>query len=108
MAIRSAQKYLGDKIVRTAPPHKILDPKAGLLIAVKLYVLTRNTLGGIETNLNAQTLSKSDEPIEVLYAAGEAAGFGGGGMHGYNALEWTFLRGCILSGMKAGQAIGVG
>ncbi|MGI9351260.1 MAG: FAD-binding dehydrogenase [Rhizobiaceae bacterium] len=103
MAIHSARKYLGDKLIRTAKPHKILDPKAGPLIAVRLNLLTRKTLGGIHTNLDAQVLDKLGEPIEGLYAAGEVAGFGGGGYHGYNALEGTFLGGCIFSGRAAGK-----
>ena len=106
MAIRSARNYLGDKLIRTAKPHKILDPKAGPLIAVRLNLLTRKTLGGIHTDLNSQVLDKTGKPIEGLYAAGEVAGFGGGGYHGYNALEGTFLGGCIMSGRIAGQCAG--
>jgi len=103
--IRNTRNYLGDKLGRVAAPHKILDPKNGPLIAVRLHILTRKTLGGIKTNLNGQVLREDDSIIEGLYAAGEAAGFGGGGMHGYRALEGTFLGGCIFSGMKAGQYI---
>lgn len=103
--IRNTRNYLGDKLGRVAAPHKILDPKNGPLIAVRLNILTRKTLGGIKTNLNGQVLREDDTVIEGLYAAGEAAGFGGGGMHGYRALEGTFLGGCIFSGMKAGQYI---
>ena len=106
MAIHSARNYIGDKLIRTAKPHKILDPSAGPLIAVRLNLLTRKTLGGIHTNLDSQVLDKSGEPIEGLYSAGEVAGFGGGGYHGYNALEGTFLGGCIFSGRKAGRAAG--
>ena len=106
MAIHSARNYIGDKLIRTAKPHKILDPSAGPLIAVRLNLLTRKTLGGIHTNLDSQVLNKSGEPIEGLYSAGEVAGFGGGGYHGYNALEGTFLGGCIFSGRKAGRAAG--
>ncbi len=97
-AIRSARHYLGDKLIRTAKPHKILDPKHGPLIAVRLNILTRKTLGGLETNLGGQVLDVGGNPIAGLYAAGEVAGFGGGGMHGYRALEGTFLGGCIFSG----------
>jgi len=104
-AIRNARNYVGDKLIRTAPLHKLLDPSAGPLIAVKLHILTRKTLGGLETNLNAQVLNEQGEPIAGLYAAGEAAGFGGGGMHGYRALEGTFLGGCIFSGRTAARAI---
>lgn len=103
--IRSTRKYLGDKLGRVATPHKILDPRNGPLIAVRLNILTRKTLGGIKTNLNGQVLREDDTITEGLYAAGEVAGFGGGGMHGYRALEGTFLGGCIFSGMKAGKYI---
>lgn len=103
--IRNTRNYIGDQLGRVAAPHKILDSKNGPLIAVRLNILTRKTLGGIKTNLNGQVLREDDTVIEGLYAAGEAAGFGGGGMHGYRALEGTFLGGCIFSGMKAGQYI---
>ena len=106
MAIHSARNYLGDRLIRTAKPHKILDPANGPLIAVRLNLLTRKTLGGIHTNLDSQVLNKNGEPVPGLYAAGEVAGFGGGGYHGYNALEGTFLGGCIFSGRKAGLAAG--
>ena len=103
--IRSTRKYLGDKLGRVAVPHKILDSGNGPLIAVRLNILTRKTLGGIKTNLNGQVLKEDDSILEGLYAAGEVSGFGGGGMHGYRALEGTFLGGCIFSGMKAGKYI---
>lgn len=103
--IRNTRNYLGDKLGRVAAPHKILSPENGPLIAVRLNILTRKTLGGIKTNLNGQVLKEDESIIEGLYAAGEAAGFGGGGMHGYRALEGTFLGGCIFSGMKAGKYI---
>ncbi|MFP3595340.1 FAD-binding dehydrogenase [Chryseobacterium sp. SIMBA_029] len=103
--IRSTRKYLGDKLGRVAVPHKILDPGNGPLIAVRLNILTRKTLGGIKTNLNGQVLKEDNTILEGLYAAGEVSGFGGGGMHGYRALEGTFLGGCIFSGMKAGKYI---
>ncbi len=104
-AIRGARKYLGDKLIRTAPPHRLLDPHAGPLIAVKLNILTRKTLGGLQTDLSGRVLHKIDEqPVKGLYAAGEIAGFGGGGMHGYNALEGSFLGGCLFSGRIAGQS----
>lgn len=104
-AIRGARKYWGDKLIRTAPLHKILDPKAGPLIAVKLHILTRKTLGGLETNLNGEVLNADGNVISGLYAAGEVAGFGGGGMHGYSALEGSFLGGCIFSGRIAGKSV---
>ena len=103
-AIRGARNYRGDRLIRTARPHRILDPKAGPLIAVRLSVLTRKTLGGLETDLSARALGPGGRPVEGLYAAGEAAGFGGGGMHGYRSLEGTFLGGCIFSGRTAGRA----
>jgi predicted oxidoreductase len=102
--IRGHRRYRGDKLVRTASPHRILDPKAGPLIAVRLQVLTRKTLGGLETDLSARVLSASGSPVPGLYAAGEVAGFGGGGVHGYRSLEGTFLGGCIFSGRTAGRA----
>ncbi|MEW2415656.1 FAD-binding dehydrogenase [Streptomyces sp. NPDC046866] len=103
-AIHGARKYLGDRLIRTAAPHRILDPKAGPLIAVRLSVLTRKSLGGLETDLSSRVLTESGDPLPGLYAAGEAAGFGGGGVHGYRALEGTFLGGCIFSGRAAGRA----
>ncbi len=104
-AIGTARKYLSDRVTRVAKPHEILDPKAGPLIAVKLNILTRKTLGGIHTDLDARALTTGGEPLPGLYAAGEVAGFGGGGMHGYRALEGTFLGGCLFSGRIAGRAI---
>ena len=103
-AIRGARNYLGDKLIRVARPHRLLDPKAGPLIAVRLHILTRKTLGGLETDLSSRVLRADGQPLPGLYAAGEAAGFGGGGMHGYRALEGTFLGGCIFSGRAAGRA----
>ena len=105
-AIHGARNYLGDRLIRTAKPHKILDPANGPLIAVKLNILTRKTLGGIETDLKSRVLGTDGAPIAGLYAAGEVAGFGGGGYHGYNALEGTFLGGCIFSGRAAGKSAG--
>ncbi len=102
--LRSARAYRGDRLVRTARPHRILDPQAGPLIAVKLHVLTRKSLGGIETDLDAHALAPGGEPVPGLYAAGEASGFGGGGVHGYRALEGTFAGGCLFSGRIAGRA----
>ncbi len=103
-AIRAARNYLGDKLVRTQIPHKLLDPAAGPLIAVRLNILTRKTLGGLETDLDARVLRNGVDAVSALYAVGEAAGFGGGGVHGYRALEGTFLGGCIFSGRNAGRA----
>ncbi len=104
MAIRSARSYLADRLTRVAAPHRLLDPKAGPLIAVRLHILTRKTLGGLHTDLDSRVLDEAGEPVAGLYAAGEAAGFGGGGMHGYRALEGTFLGGCLFSGRRAGRA----
>lgn len=103
-AIRGARKYRGDKLIRVATPHKLLDPSAGPLIAVRLNILTRKTLGGLQTDLDGRVLGESGAPVPGLYAAGEVSGFGGGGMHGYNALEGTFLGGCLFSGRVAGRA----
>ncbi|MFJ9597820.1 FAD-binding dehydrogenase [Streptomyces virginiae] len=103
-AIHGARRYLGDKLIRTAAPHRILDPGAGPLIAVRLSILTRKSLGGLETDLSSRVLTGTGEPLPGVYAAGEAAGFGGGGVHGYRALEGTFLGGCIFSGRAAGRA----
>jgi predicted oxidoreductase len=105
-AIRGARNYLGDKLIRTATPHRLLDPKAGPLIAVRLNILTRKSLGGLETDLDSRVLTADGNPLPGLYAAGEAAGFGGGGVHGYRSLEGTFLGGCIFSGRAAGRAAG--
>ncbi|ALG86322.1 FAD-binding dehydrogenase [Gordonia phthalatica] len=105
MAIHNARAYLGDKVVRVAKPHKMLDPAHGPLIAVRLNILTRKTLGGLETNLDSQVMRPDGTVFDGLYAAGEVAGFGGGGVHGYNALEGTFLGGCIFSGRAAGRAV---
>ena len=102
--IRNARRYLGDRIGRVAATHRILDPAAGPLIGVKLHILTRKTLGGIQTDLSSRALDLTGRPIDGLYAAGEVAGFGGGGVHGYNALEGTFLGGCLFSGRAAGRA----
>ncbi|MCP2636738.1 FAD-binding dehydrogenase [Microbacterium sp. HD4P20] len=103
--LRSARAFRGDRLIRTANPHPILDPDAGPLIAVKLHVLTRKSLGGIETDLSGRALGATGEPIPGLYAAGEASGFGGGGVHGYRALEGTFVGGCLFSGRVAGRAV---
>jgi uncharacterized protein len=103
-AIHGARRYLADRLTRVAAPHKLLDPDAGPLIGVKLHILTRKTLGGLQTDLDGCVLRADGEPLPGLYAAGEVAGFGGGGMHGYRALEGTFLGGCLFSGRTAGRA----
>jgi predicted oxidoreductase len=104
-AVRQARTFLGDKLIRVAAPHRLLDPDAGPLIAVRLSVLTRKTLGGLETDLSARVLRPGGAVLPGLYAAGEVAGFGGGGMHGYRSLEGTFLGGCLFSGRTAGRAL---
>ena len=104
MNIHNARRYIGDKLIRTAAPHRILDPAQGPLIAVKLNILTRKTLGGFETDLDSRVFGSEGRVIPGLYAVGEAAGFGGGGVHGYRSLEGTFLGGCLLSGRNAGRA----
>ncbi|MCL4109760.1 UNVERIFIED_CONTAM: hypothetical protein GTU68_018487 [Idotea baltica] len=105
MAIANARRYLGDKLIRTAKPHAILDPANGPLIAVRLNILTRKSLGGLHTDLSGRVLRANGEVFPGLYAAGEVAGFGGGGYHGYNALEGTFLGGCIFSGRQVGRSV---
>src|ERR1700736_2986966 len=104
MNIHNARKYIGDRLIRTARPHRILDPAHGPLIAVKLNILTRKTLGGFETDLDGRVFGRDGKIMPGLYAAGEAAGFGAGGMHGYRSLEGTFLGGCLFSGRNAGRA----
>jgi predicted oxidoreductase len=105
MAIANARRYRGDRLTRVVKPHRLLDPAHGPLIAVRLNILTRKTLGGLETDLDAQVIRPDGSPFPGLFAAGEVAGFGGGGVHGYNALEGTFLGGCIFSGRAAGRAL---
>ncbi|MFC4145126.1 FAD-binding dehydrogenase [Micromonospora mangrovi] len=105
MAIRSARTYRGDRLIRTAAPHRLLDEAAGPLIAVRLHILSRKTLGGLETDLSGRCLTGDGSVLPGLYAAGEVNGFGGGGMMGYNALEGTFLGGCLFSGRTAGRAV---
>lgn len=104
-ALRGARNYRGDKLIRVAPPHKILDPKNGPLIAVRLNILSRKTLGGLQTDLSARVLDEAGNPLPGLYAAGEVSGFGGGGVHGYRSLEGTFLGGCLFSGRTAGRSV---
>jgi predicted oxidoreductase len=104
-AIRGARRYLGDRLARVATPHRLLDPKAGPLIAVRLNILTRKSLGGLETDLDGRVQRADGAALSGLYAAGEASGFGGGGVHGYRSLEGTFLGGCLFSGRQAGRAL---
>jgi uncharacterized protein len=104
MAVVAARRYLTDRLIRVTKPHRLLDPDAGPLVAVRLSILTRKTLGGLETDLEGRVLRDGHEPLAGVYAAGEVAGFGGGGVHGYRALEGTFLGGCLFSGRMAGRA----
>jgi len=104
-AIRGARAYRGDRLIRTAKLHKILDKKHGPLIAVRLNILTRKSLGGLHTDLDGRVLDKDGKTVPGLFAAGEVAGFGGGGYHGYNALEGTFLGGCLFSGRCVGRVV---
>lgn len=105
MAMRDARHYLGDRLIRVAKPHRFLDPANGPLIAVRLRIVSRKTLGGLQTDLSGQVLNASGNPVKGLYAAGEAAGFGGGGVHGYRSLEGTFLGGCLFSGRQVGRTL---
>ena len=104
MAVHAARNYRGDRLIRTAKPHRFLDPANGPLIAVRLHILTRKTLGGLQTDLDSRMIGADGQPVPGLFAAGEVAGFGGGGYHGWNALEGTFLGGCIFSGRNAGRS----
>lgn len=104
-AIHNSRRSRGERLARTASLHKILDPKSGPLIAVRLNIITRKTLGGIQTDLDGRVLSTGGTAVPGLWAAGEIAGFGGGGVHGYRSLEGTFLGGCIFSGRQAGRAL---
>ncbi|MDH2444160.1 FAD-binding dehydrogenase [Amnibacterium sp. CER49] len=105
MSIRNGRRALSDRLLRVAKPHRVLDPAAGPLVAVRLRVITRKTLGGIQTDLDGRALDADGRPVPGLFAAGEAAGFGGGGAHGYNALEGTFLGGCLFTGRVVGRAL---
>jgi uncharacterized protein len=104
-AVRGARTYRGDRLIRTAAPHRLLDPDKGPLIAIRLHVLTRKTLGGLQTDLRSRVLGADGRPVPGLYAAGEVAGFGGGGMHGYRSLEGTFLGGCLFTGRTTGRSL---
>jgi hypothetical protein len=104
-AINGARRYIGDRLIRVAAPHRLLDPKAGPLIAVRLNILSRKTLGGLESNLDGQVLRAGGSPLPGLYAAGEVSGFGGGGVHGYRSLEGTFVGGCMFTGRQAARGI---
>lgn len=103
--IHNARRFLGDRLVRVAAVHRLLDPEAGPLVAVRLRVVTRKTLGGIQTDLAGRALRPDGQVLDGLWAAGEAAGFGGGGAHGYNALEGTFLGGCLFTGRTVGRRL---
>lgn len=104
-AIRGARHYLGDKLIRVAAPHKILERKNGPLIPVRLHLISRKTLGGLQTDLFGRVLNEENIPVRGLYAVGEVSGFGGGGLHGYRSLEGTFLGGCLFTGRQTGRAL---
>jgi predicted oxidoreductase len=105
VALRGARRYRGDRLIRVASPHRLLDPAAGPLIAVRLHLLTRKTLGGLETDLSGRVLTPAGSPLPGVFAAGEVAGFGGGGLHGYRSLEGTFLGGCLFSALQVARAL---
>ena len=105
LAVQGFRRYLGDRRFRVAKPHPFLGGRGGPLVAVRLWTLTRKTLGGIQTDLKGRALTLQGEPVPGLFAAGEVAGFGGGGMHGYKALEGTFLGGCLFSGLLAAKGV---
>ncbi len=102
--IAHARNYKGDKI-RTSKFQKIVDPKTFPLIAIREFIVSRKTLGGIQTDLNCCVLDIDGNRINGLYSTGEASGFGGGGMHGKGALEGTFLGGCVFTGRIAAHSI---
>ncbi|WP_226036797.1 FAD-binding dehydrogenase [Aquibacillus saliphilus] len=104
-ALRGARNYLGDKLIRVAKPHKLLERKNGPLIAVRLHIVSRKTLGGLQTDLAGRVLNEFGQPVPGLYSAGEVSGFGGGGIHGYRSLEGTFLGACLFSGRQAGRGL---
>src|SRR5699024_11817427 len=104
-AMHVSRNYFREKLIQTSKPHKFIDYKNRPLIAVKLNILSRKTLGELQTNLEAQVLNNEGKPIEGLYAVGEVAGFGGGGIHGYRSLEGTFLGICLFTGKKAAESI---
>ncbi|KQY42002.1 FAD-binding dehydrogenase [Cellulomonas sp. Root137] len=106
VATAMARRYVVDKLIRVAKPHRLLDPQHGPLLAVRLSVLTRKTLGGLHTDLEGRVLRPDGEVLPGLWAVGEAAGFGGGGVHGHRALEGTFLGGCLFTGRTVGRALG--
>lgn len=104
-ATAMARRYVVDRAIRVAPPHRLLDPAHGPLYAVRLSVLTRKTLGGLATDLEGRVLRPDGDVLPGLWAVGEASGFGGGGVHGHRALEGTFLGGCLFTGRTTGRAL---
>ena len=105
VATAMARRYLVDRVIRVARPHRLLDPAHGPLLAVRLSVLTRKTLGGLHTDLEGRVLRPDGAVLPGLWAVGEASGFGGGGVHGHRALEGTFLGGCLFTGRTTGRAV---
>ena len=102
--ISNFRQYSGDRI-RICKHAKINDQRAMPLIAIREFILSRKSLGGIKTDLECRVLKQDGNPIQGLYAVGESAGFGGGGIHGKGSLEGTFLGACVLTGRIAAQTI---
>jgi predicted oxidoreductase len=96
------RRWPADRL-RTCAFQPIVDRRAGPLMAIREHIISRKSLGGIQTDLAGRVLGENGHSIDGLYAAGEAAGFGGGGMNGKRGLEGTFLGGCVFSGRIAGQ-----
>jgi predicted oxidoreductase len=105
--IAVSRTYKADRL-RTCAFQRIVDPGARPLIAIREFILSRKSLGGLQTDLSSRVLNSGGEPIPGLYAVGETAGFGGGGIHGKGSLEGTFLGSCVLTGRLCGRAIGGG
>jgi len=100
--IEFARRWTGDRL-RTCNAQPILDPKAGPLVAIREFIISRKSMGGLQTDLESRVLDLRGKPVPGLFAAGEAAGFGGGGMNGKRGLEGTFLGGCVFGGRIAGK-----
>jgi uncharacterized protein len=100
--IEFARRWIGDRL-RTCRFQPILEPAAGPLVAIREFIISRKSMGGLQTDLECRVLDGSGRPLPGLYAAGESAGFGGGGMNGKRGLEGTFLGGCLLGGRIAGR-----
>ncbi|WP_418276307.1 FAD-binding dehydrogenase [Isoptericola jiangsuensis] len=105
VATRAARDFKVDRLIRVSPPRPLTTPKDGPLLAVRLSVLTRKTLGGLWCDPSGRVLHDDGTVLDGLWAVGEAAGFGGGGVHGHRALEGTFLGGCLHTGRVTGRAL---